>query len=826
MGTLFLPAESSSELPRPTLDAPRRRQPPPPPPTGRDRSGPPSIGLDDAGRHNELDLGGAAGGDLELDFGGAPGAPPVASPPPAIEMPSESGLDFPMLDEPSLFDPDEDLPGPVASPRRDPAADLPMPVVEARDPTADLPTPVAAPGLGPGMGGSGLDDLTGDLAGGFDFDLPAPVDQARAASMGPSFDADLPTPVELDLPLAGGASPDIGLDLPMPADQLGGAGQQLQPAYGNQGLRPAAGGQQLQPAYGDQDLRPAAGTQQLQPAYGDQDMRPAEIGVAPATLDMAPANLDMAPANLEMQPKLEGTELAPGDLPGPVPAGGPSARAAGGYPNAAPATSMGQTAPMPASSDGAAGSIAARTSQAGKPPAVSRGVLIAAGGLLLLGLAGAAVLYSGILDPDDPETTATRGAKKKTAAAKNDDDGGQTQGDDGGTQTPATVIAERSPAVLAILAKHTPQAYLEARAKATEAGDVIGAAEAALLLHFYYGPNPAMLAEAGKDLQPHVGNEAPFVQRVVGLASLAADNLDGADKALTGDDERTRLYRGWVHLQRGELDEAMAEAKAVITASPDEVAARHLELATRAKREPVAAIPAIQAALESNPSHAGLQALVATTGIATGRLAAARRAVDAIDPAGTDDPGVQAWSHVQRARVRLAQGDREGALADYDAAIERVPEVVPVQMERVRALVLAGLLNDASSSVSSLVREHPQDAQLQLLQAQVATRSGDVDIALGVLETLAVSLPEDPRVMITKGDAHTMRLEIDEGQTAYAAARALDPTAIEAAMGEAVLLSDAKQLPKALTVLEEARGRAGAGGGPGVVGGRLVAQGR
>ncbi|MCB9718866.1 MAG: tetratricopeptide repeat protein [Myxococcales bacterium] len=785
VGAIFVPEDSTSGMERPTLQAPRRRQPPPPPPSGAP-SGPPSIGLDEM-RHNELDLGGGSGGgSLELDFGGTPGRPPAAEPPPAIDMPDDFGLS-----EPSLYEPDADLPSPVTTPR-DPAVDLPTPVIEPRGVTSNLPRPVAGPR---GRGGPprppparaapmGPPPAGPPPADDYELDLPVPVDEARAAAMGPAFDEGLPEAVELDLPLAeGGVSIDAGFDdLPIPAD-----------------LPAPSSGQDLRPAYGNQDLRPAYGNQDLRPAYGNQDLRPAELGVTPA-------NLDVAPANLDVRPKLAGNELAPGDLPQPRMRGhsGPGMAMQGPPVAGAPGVAG---PPMPGPTPGMA--VAPRA--AAPRPAVSRGVLYLVGGLLVLGLAGAGVLYSGLLDPDEPQPSAGRGVKKKQPEGE---DGGKAAADDGSETPPPTALAERSHAVLAIMAKHTPEAYLQARAEASEAGDTVGAAEAALLLSYHYGPNPALTTEAGAALQPHVAETAPFVQRVIGLASLVAGNLDGAAKALgTGDDDlRTRLYRGWLHLERGELDEAAAEAKAVRDALADEISARHLGLAVEAERDPVAALPEIQAAVEGTPSHAGLQALLAQTALRTGQLVLARRAIDAIDPEGTDDLGVQSWSFVQRARVRLAQGDEQGALADYDAALERIAEQPPVQMERIRALVQANRLNDASSAVSALVREHPQDLEIQLLQAEVAVASGDIDIALQVLGTLAPSLPEDPRVLITKGKAHTMRLEVDEGQADFAAARKLDPASVDAAVGEAVLLGDAKQLPEALAVLEAARTAAEADG--------------
>ncbi|MCA9704309.1 MAG: tetratricopeptide repeat protein [Myxococcales bacterium] len=762
-----MPGDSSAAMRRPSLQAPHRRQPPPTPPTPGQRSGPPSIGLDDP---NEFDLGGGGGSPaLELDFGGGPGKPPPSEPPPEIAMPK--GM------------------APIGLPPRDPGIDLPGPV---------------------GMSAVGVDED----AGGYSLDLPAPVDilpqpvaRPPAPSRGvpassfapptapplarppgggppaaglPSFSSDLPVPVDLDLPTpATTPQPIDRLDLPLPDDL------------------PTPGGHQM--------VAPAG--------YG---MAPANYGVAPTGIDVAPSNLGVTPAELGITPAEIGVTPAEiGVTPvgldmAPKGIGAPQAAASGAdhsLPPFMPAPGQGQS-PGPA----AGRAVAKGPVTSGRPP-VSRGLLIGVGGLALVGLAGAGVLYSGILDPVDPEPSVLRGGGKKAPEGETK---GETQGETkqgGSAATPGGPAAERSAAVLATMATHTPAAYLQARTAATEAGDAVGAAECALLLHYHYGPNPALAAEAEAVLKAYASSTEPFVQRVVGLASLAAGDLDGAEGSLGGEGPRARLYRGWLHLQQGKLDEAKADADAVLAALADEVGAKHLGLAVAAARDPVAALPALQAAVQSN-AHPALQALLGATALEAGRLAMGRAAVDALDPKATDDPGVQAWTHVQHARIRAAQGDASEALAAYDRAVALVPQASGVQVERIRTLVAAKRFTDASAAVSALVREHPKDLEIQLLQAEVAVQSGDGDVALQILDTLAKALPKDARVERLRGEVYAMRLAVDEGQAAFAAARALDELDDRIAISEAILLADAKRLPDALAVLEAARAKADAAGRP------------
>ncbi len=769
------PADSGSSHQRPPL-APRTRRQPPPAPGRAVDSGPPSIGLDDS-PHNELDLGGG-GASLELDLAGGPGSG-MTDPPPGVNLPSESGLDFPAPVDTRPGDSGIDLPGPVgisASQVHEESnafgLDLPAPAGH------DLPAP-APPRPPPSS---------------FRPPTPsAPPPPSRPPASAPSFSADLPAPIELDLPTpAAAAQPDDGLDLPIPMDLPTPGGQA--PPQGRGQPQGHAQGQMLTPA--GLEVQPttmgvAPSNLEVQPT--NMNVAPSNLEVQPTNMNVAPANLDMAPANLEVQPL--GTPAGgSAAVPAPAVPGGPPS---GPHPSIGAVP--GATTPTPAA--------AATPAAPGARRGPSRGLLIAVGGLALVGLAGVGVLYSGILDPDDPEP-ATRGISKKPKETKE-----SKETKSGQTPKASGPAAERSSTVLATMAKHTPAAYVEAMAAATEAGDAVGAAECALLLHYHFGPNPTSANEALATLQSYAGNTAGFVQRVVGLGAIAAEDFDGAQKALAGDEPRTRLYRGWLHLAQGKLDEAKAEADAVLGVLADEVGARHLALSVSAQRDPTAAVSEIQASVEKTP-HPATQALLAQTATQTGQLAIARTAVDALDPAATDNPGVQAWTHTQHARVRAAQGDYIEALAAYDRSMALVTDAHEIQVERIRTLLRAKLFNDASAAVSALVRDRPKDLEAQLLQADVAIHSGDGDIALQVLETLTTSMPKDARVMRLKGEVHAMRLEVDEGQTAFAAARAFDPMDYPSAVGEAVLLSDAKRLPDALAVLETARTEAETAGRP------------
>ena len=358
----------------------------------------------------------------------------------------------------------------------------------------------------------------------------------------------------------------------------------------------------------------------------NQMLTPVGLDVTPIELGVTPVQLDVAPVRLDVQPKLAGDEVAPHDLPARRGERGPS----GGVAQPAPRTPSGPAAASPAADASRGASKAGPKAAGSEVPArkpVSRGLLIAVGGLLVVGLAGAGLLYSGILDPEEPEPAALRGAggKKPTPAGEGDPKPPDTKVPPGGT------LAERAPAVLAKLAAHTPAAYLEAMAAARAAGDEVGVAEAALLLALHYGPSPAHAAEAATALSPHAAEKATFVTRVVGLAALVAGDRAAAEAALGGDDPRSRLYRGWLRLAQGRLDEAepllLEDFRALLArVAPLGVAYRHDDLPRRRDIPPG----------EPRNGHAHCRALAAEWGltwqiVTTGELDDPRYAANAGD---------------------------------------------------------------------------------------------------------------------------------------------------------------------------------------------------
>lgn len=184
--------------------------------------------------------------------------------------------------------------------------------------------------------------------------------------------------------------------------------------------------------------------------------------------------------------------------------------------------------------------------------------------------------------------------------------------------------------------------------------------------------------------------------------------------------EQQRLARAETALAAGQPDAAAADIEAAASALPDHaepVRLRALLLESRGRRDE--AIAVLEAALVRWPDDALLHNTLGAMQGNAGDLAAARTR---FERAFALDPESAACENL--ARMRLDEGDREGARALYEDALARAPHLLPARLR------LASLLRDAGDWV-------PAAAELRLCLKQdpacVPAWSALVDLADGAL---------------------------------------------------------------------------------------------
>ena len=268
---------------------------------------------------------------------------------------------------------------------------------------------------------------------------------------------------------------------------------------------------------------------------------------------------------------------------------------------------------------------------------------------------------------------------------------------EGPAASSAYVPAERSDEVLAAFDADTPDSY--ERAYALSEADPLARAEAALLLHYRYGPQRARLDEAKGLLEPYAGDERPFVARLRGLALLAEDQPEEALAALAEDSPRARLYRAWAQLEQGEVELARRSAELVRGQRPGDRGAALVLLQVGFVADGRLGLEALREAAALAPGHLALHDTLVSAERALGHEARsdssdANRLSHRADLARAE--GRSAEARRLRARARI---NDEGALSRADGA--GFPEFDPG-----RERVLHGRVLASETPVVGVARSH------------------------------------------------------------------------------------------------------------------------
>lgn len=745
-----------------------------------DSFGPPSI---DTQAFGEVDLGGLGGGNdsLQLDLGAPAGrgdaldlpAPAPPRPPAPPRAPSRGPLDLPA--------PAARRPAPPKAPG---VAGLDLPAPAPRAPTApkappgvsglDLPSPVAARPPAP--------KAPGGVAG---LDLPSPVSSSPAAPKAPpGLGLDLPTPAGKrpgPPPKAPSAAPPpldlpapIGLDLPAPS-----AGRRAGAPHLDTDLdlpQPSMGSADLPTPIG-LDLPGAPNIDLPEPKTG-LEMQPADNMVAPANLDLEPARTGLTPAEMGLESRDAGG-LAPKDALGPA---GDYGTTAGGRPGYAQ-----PNGPTPRALTDAGG---------------SRKLLIY--GVAALGLIvalGGGLYAAGVFD-SEPETSGQRGVAKANKPTPDTKEG---------DEQPATTQAkERSAEVLALLDRDTPSAYAEAAKLAEAEGDLVGKAEASLLLHLRYGPDLESAKAGASAFEPYAKGEEPHVKRVMGLISIINQQFEPAAAALAGDDPRLSAYRALMKLAQDQPAEALTEAKGAAGLPMGKALAVEAKLGT----DPDAGYTALKAAAKADPEHPGLARLLAEQALARGELRVAEEAVSGL-VGDTMPTGFRGKIASIRGSIAAAKGDTAGAMADFDEALQSSPKDTAVLEAKVRAGIDGELIAPATEAMTALRELAPDSVDVLLLAVELQIAAGKGDEALAALEALAKAAPERVEIPFHRGEVHAMRLQVDEAKAEFDKVVEKDPTFHRVALAQAAMLDAARMPVEAVGALDAgvARLREGSGNG-------------
>ena len=226
--------------------------------------------------------------------------------------------------------------------------------------------------------------------------------------------------------------------------------------------------------------------------------------------------------------------------------------------------------------------------------------------------------------------------------------------------------------------------------------------------------------------------------------------------AMAGTPAAASVSRGWVSLQSGDMKTAEREFGVALKATPAfypaETSLGYLELA---RKDPKAALPHFDRALDLNPQHDDVAAFVGRGQalLALNREAdalAAFEAAVAADPSQTD--------LARRVEVLRFRGVEQG-------------------LERARAAARGGRPDEAVLAYMGAIVSSPDSAFLYRELADVERQKGDADEALVHFRKAVALDPADAKSLAQVGEILEARGDFEAAAKAYADALAIEPSA-------------------------------------------------
>lgn len=231
-------------------------------------------------------------------------------------------------------------------------------------------------------------------------------------------------------------------------------------------------------------------------------------------------------------------------------------------------------------------------------------------------------------------------------------------------------------------------------------------------------------------------------------------------EGLSAEDGGTKLGLIRAHLNRGNVEVALAEIESALQETPDDLSLRFVRGSVLAgAQEFDDAEATFRSVLEEAPQSERAWLALYRLNLARGEPAAASEILQEALAALPESPQLL-WTQA----VELEQaGDIDGAIAIYEALYARNSSNL------ILANNLASLLSTHRNDAESLQRAWQIGRRLQGSEVPafqdtygwIAYRRGDLEAALAHLEPAAAGIPDDPRVQYHLGATYAARGEID-----------------------------------------------------------------
>lgn len=173
----------------------------------------------------------------------------------------------------------------------------------------------------------------------------------------------------------------------------------------------------------------------------------------------------------------------------------------------------------------------------------------------------------------------------------------------------------------------------------------------------------------------------------------------------------------------------------------------------------------------------------------------------------TDNPKDFQHPHAMVGDFYLARRDVAAALNEYEQGTKSDPKDAVVYEKRiVNALLEEGNRDAAKSKIEELAKSHPQDEDIQMVEATLWIEGGkaaDVDAAIKILKPLVDKKPTDANRHFRLGQAYQLKGRNQEAETEWRASAQSDPNFMPVRMSLAELSLQTRRPAETLRYSEE-----------------------
>jgi tetratricopeptide (TPR) repeat protein len=247
-------------------------------------------------------------------------------------------------------------------------------------------------------------------------------------------------------------------------------------------------------------------------------------------------------------------------------------------------------------------------------------------------------------------------------------------------------------------------------------------------------------------------HKAPVPVPVVTAPKFPEFMQPGVPPALANTPAANLQSRGWAFLQAGDLKAAEREFTTALKAAPAfypaEASLGYVDLA---RKDPKAALPRFDRALQQRPNDAALLVGRGQTLVALNRES---EALIAFEAAVAADPSLTDLS--RRVEVMKFRG-------------------VEQNLARARQAARSGQFDEAIQIYTTAIANSPDSPFLYREIAAVERKTGNVDAALEHFRRAAALDPTDAASLVQIGEILEARGELEDAEKAYAASVALEP---------------------------------------------------